>query len=239
MESQIKSSFIPPDAGAAPQTPRAPKKSGGVDLAVLAGVILLVASFAVAVGVFLYVQYLESSLGSKQEQLERARAAFEPSLIEELTRLDDRLTLAGDLLYEHTAPSELFRVLEELTLETVAFQNMDFAVESSSRITMTLSGEAASVNSIALQADLFGKHTAISSPIFSNINRAEDGVVQFDVSALVNPNAIKYVNVFRARNTSGSQPGVNVAPPPSPGTEPEAPAAEEGGEESAIPVFVP
>lgn len=239
MESQIKSSFIPPDTGAVPQ-PRRSKKSGGVDLALLAGVILLVASLAIAVGVFLYVQYLENSLASKQEQLERARAAFEPSLIEELTRLDNRLTLAGDLLYNHTAPSELFRVLEELTLETVSFRDMQFMVESPSRMSLTLSGDAASVNSIALQADLFGKHTAISSPIFSNINRAQNGIVQFDVSALINPNAIKYVNVFRARSTGGLEQQTTSTPPPAPGQTGESTAPETAEEEeSAIPVFVP
>jgi len=198
MDSKIKSSFIPKDAGVLSSKPSS-KRSGSFDLLVLGSIILFVASVSMAIGVFLYVQFLDASLTSRVQQLERAREAFEPALIQELTRLDNRMQASAVVLQNHYAPTALFRKLEELTLQTVSFETMDFQVVGPNSITVNLSGRARSVNSIALQADLFGKDAAIVSPIFSNITREQGGVL-FDVSATINPSSIRYVNVFANRN---------------------------------------
>ncbi|TSC86150.1 MAG: hypothetical protein G01um10148_656 [Parcubacteria group bacterium Gr01-1014_8] len=190
METGIKSSFIPRDATipAAPSYSRGPGLS---DLFVLIAIVLLVASVALAVGVFLYEQFLKTSTSSKLEQLERAKAAFEPALIQELTRLDDRMSAADQVLSEHIAPSIFFHLLEQLTLQTVAFTNLDFQAVDAHNMNVKMRGIAMSVNSIALQADYLSKSGAIASPIFSNINRQIDGV-HFDLGALVNPSALRY-----------------------------------------------
>jgi len=197
MDSKITSSFIPRDT-ATSSPKRAPQLGGGFDLLMLGGVILFVSSVSLAVGVFLYMQLVESSLADKSEQLKRAQEAFEPALIAELTRLDDRITSSEDVLYQHLAPSELFRILEDLTLETISLRSLDFEARRGGDITIDIAGVARSVNSIALQADLYGKHTAITSPIFSNISRDENGVL-FDVEASLNPTAFKYTNVLNLR----------------------------------------
>src|SRR3989344_2415310 len=166
MESNIKSSFIPRDTAESLRPRR--KRGGGVtDLAVLFAIVLVVASVALGVSVFLYVKFLQSSLASKQEQLKRAQASFEPALIAELNRLDDRMRTAEDLLTVHLAPSVLLKALEDLTLETIAFSTMQYSAQEKAGIALEFSGVARSVNSIALQSELFGKHGAIVSPIFS------------------------------------------------------------------------
>ncbi len=193
MESKITSSFIPRDT----ITTRAARVGGGgsglLDILVLVGIVLLVASLALGIGTFLYMQFLKSSTSSKIEQINRAKAAFEPTLIAELTRLDDRMKAGEDLLHKHIAPSTILHVLEDLTLETVSFSSLEFEATGPDTIVVSLAGLARSVNSIALQADLFGKHSAIASPIFSNITREESGV-RFDVTATINPASIRYVN---------------------------------------------
>lgn len=188
METGIKSSFIP-------QTPITPARveshgSGGFGLLTLLAIVLLVASVTLAVGVFLYVQFLTTSAASKLEQLERAKQAFEPSLIQDLTRLDDRMRAADIILGGHIAPSALFALLQQLTLQTIAFSSLDLT-ESAGEISVAMKGVAQSVNSIALQADLLAKSGVISNPIFSNINRQLDGV-HFDFTADVNRAALHY-----------------------------------------------
>lgn len=180
--------FIPRDTAVV-----APRRSGGGlnDLLLLSGVVLLVASIALAVAVFLYQQFLQTESASKLEQLQRAKAAFEPSLIQQLTRLDDRMHAADGLLSSHVAPTALFHALEAGTLSTVSFQTLDFEADDPHHITIKMQGIAESVNSIALQADLFSKNGVITNPIFSGIARQSDGV-HFNLSAIVNPNAIKY-----------------------------------------------
>ena len=198
MESKITSSFIPTDT--VRRSPSGPSyKSGGFDLLLLGGIILFVASVALAIGVFLYLQFQQASLGSKSEQLQRAQEAFEPALIAELTRLDDRMIAAERILQQHIAPSELFRILEDLTLTTISLSSLNFQASSGAGMEIALTGVARSVNSIALQADLYGKHVAITSPIFSNINRDANGVL-FDVSATLNPVSLRYQNVLSSRS---------------------------------------
>lgn len=160
----------------------------------LLALILFIASAVLAIGVFLYVQYLNTSAASKLDQLNRAKAAFEPALIAELTRLDDRMRAADEVLSIHIAPSALFNVLQQLTLQTVSFSTLDFSAQNSSDMTLTMQGIAQSVNSIALEADLLSKSGVVTSPIFSNMNRTPQGV-RFDFTSGINAEGLRYRSV--------------------------------------------
>src|SRR3989338_2767261 len=214
-------SFIPREAQSFSQAPR--RQKGIADLLTLLSVVLLVASFALAAGVFLYKEYLGSSASSKVSQLERAKAAFEPSLIRELTRLDDRMRSAGDVLGGHVSPTAFFRMLEQTTIASIAYASLDFEAVDTQHMTAKMDGVAGSVNAIALQADIFAKGGMITSPIFSNINREPDGI-HFDLSARINPAAINYVQLIAGASGSGA-----IAPQPD--IPPLAAPATPGGEE--------
>lgn len=220
METGIKSSFIPSDAVVSP-TRRTAQRTSFADLLILIGIVLLVASAALAVAVFLYVQYLEQSSASKVEQLKRAKDVFEPALIQELTRLDDRMRVADKILKNHVAPSRLFDLLEQLTLQTVSYSNFTFKATDAQNISMQMSGKAVSVNSIALQADYLSRSGTIANPIFSNIARKPDGV-HFDLTALVSPLALRYTQQFVP-----SAPTVNEAESRSPFGAPLMPGAQD------------
>ncbi len=200
MESGIQSSFIPQDAGRPSQAPRQVRSGGLGELGFLIGIVLFVASAALAGAVFLYEQFTISNANSKSEQLQRAKEAFEPALIHEITRLDDRMRAADQVLAAHLAPIALFDALQVTTLATVSFKSLSLEVVDSQNINVKMSGIAQGVNSIALQADLFSKSGVLANPIFSDINRQADGV-HFNLSALVNPSAINYV---RLMNTAGA-----------------------------------
>lgn len=184
-------SFIPHEAAT---IERRVSTRGSAELFSLVALVLFVASAALAAGVFLYSEYLQTSATSKIDQLRRAEAAFEPSLIRELTRLDDRMRAAGEILNKHIAPTTLFGMLEQTTIETVAFSSLDFGVADAQSMVVEMAGVAASVNSVALQADLFSKGGMITSPIFSDISRQADGV-HFSLSAQINPAAINYSQI--------------------------------------------
>jgi hypothetical protein len=178
----------------------------------LLGLILFIASGVLAVGVFLYVQFLNTTAASKLDQLNRAKAAFEPALIAELTRLDDRMRAADEVLSIHVAPSALFNVLQQLTLQTVAFSSLDFSAQNSSDMTLAMQGIAQSVNSIALEADLLSKSGVITSPIFSNMNRTPQGV-RFDFTSGINPSGLRYRSV---RSGAAMQPQAAPEEPATP-----------------------
>lgn len=211
MESGVQSSFIPRDA-AQPNTGRALKASF-LDLVVLVSAVLFIASLVFGAGVFLYQSFLETSIKSKTAQLERAKAAFEPALILQLTRLDDRMRDADQILSNHIAPSVFLRMLERVTLSTVAFRSMSFEMIDLHNIGIKMDGVAHSVNSIALQADLFSRNGIITSPIFSNIDRQQDGV-HFNLTALVNPSSIRYTQMSKM-SVQGIEP-TSLVPASSP-----------------------
>ena len=167
MESGIQSSFIPHDAGEPEKAPRISRGGGLSDLVMLLAIVMFVASLALAGAVFLYEQYLSSSAASKYEQLKRARDAFEPATVQEITRLDDRMQVAEQILGQHMAPTAFFHALGQATLQTIAFQGLDLSAIDPQRITIKLPGIAESVNSIALQADIFSNNRVITNPIFS------------------------------------------------------------------------
>lgn len=205
MESNIHSNFIPHDAPTASR----PRRGAMFDVFGLLAIVLFVASATLATGVFLYVQYLQTSAQSKVSQLQRAKDAFEPTLIQELTRLDDRMRAADEVLGGHLAPSALFSMLEQLTLQSVAYNSLSFKA-STDEITLGMQGTALTMNAIALQADLLAKSGAMSSPIFSNINRQVGGV-RFDFESKLQPTAIRYRDII---NGLSQQPEVQATPEP-------------------------
>jgi len=209
VDTGIPASFIPHDTSVA----RPPLRGGGGlnDLLLLVAIVIFVASAALAIGVFLYGQYLATENTAKLAQLERAKAGFQPALIQQLTRLDDRMHAADRVLAAHIAPSIFFKALEEATLQTVSFRTLDFQVAENQNLSVKIAGIAESVNSIALQADLFSKNGVVTNPIFSNIARQPDGV-HFNLSAMVNPSAINFAGSGASAGGADTTAPANSSP---------------------------
>ena len=194
MDPRSKGTFIPDKMPSGMRASHA-KEGGIVDLFFLIAIIAFVASLSLAAGVFLYHQFLSSNAAAKQEQIKQARSAFEPALISELLRLDTRLVAANSILTNHMAPSELFRLLGDLTLQSVAYDSFEYARLEDGTMTLDIDGTAQSVNGVALQADVLGKHNAIVNPIFSDLNFIQNGV-SFKLTAEIDPAALRYMTLI-------------------------------------------
>ncbi len=205
MEVGVPNSFIPHDA----TTPTVSSHTGAglMDLVTLIAVVLFVASGALAVGSFLYLQFVNNQSVQDQNEIKAAQAAFDPSLIQQLTRLDQRMNSAETLLSAHIAPSAFFTALNKMTLSSISFQSLSFSASDPKGIALQMSGIARDINAVALQADLFGKSGVITDAIFSGINQQVDGV-HFSVAGYVNPASINYA----AMVTGQSSAGVNQLP---------------------------
>jgi len=156
-------------------------------------------SLTATLGVFLYKQYLNQSLNNKAETLEEARAAFEPALIRELTRLDTRLKTSQLLLDQHIALSRLFEFLENNTVQDVQYTSFDFSRLTDGLSSVTLTGRARSFNAVALQSDIFGKSRFILNPIFSALNTDDENNIRFSVSAEVSSELLSYRAIAESR----------------------------------------
>jgi len=190
MPERVKTSFIPK---AALQTERrhTPSSSPLGLINVIASVILLAAIIA-AVGLFLFEQYTIQSLARKQMSLDRARAAFEPQTIKELSRLNTRFSAGTALLAGHIAPSVIFNELERITLSSVRYADFTFHEISPGLFEVAMSGSARSFNALALQSDAFGKSELFTNPIFEGLDLDDTGNVVFSLRANVDANRMRF-----------------------------------------------
>jgi hypothetical protein len=206
MEPTFRTSFIPKKN--LEQGATHPKRAG-LGVFTLLTLIILLGAVTVGVGAFLYKQILISSIAKKTETLERARGAFEPALIEELIRLDSRITNAQTVLNDHIAPSLFFDALENLTLKSVRFRDFSYTRIGKDKISITMKGNARDFAGIALQADIFGKNRIIKEPIFSNLNLDNDGNALFELVAFIDPLQIRYIEAVTGADASSGGEIIN------------------------------
>lgn len=185
--NDFQTSFIPKKTEV--EAPVVRKK--GVGIFMLIAVFIFVLAIAGGVGAFLYERVIESSLASKKESLDRAQEAFEPDLIRELARIDKKITASKEVLSQHISPSELFSLLEELTLENISFTDFEYSAGEEGYM-IRLGGVAKSFSTLALQSDVFGSNRYIIEPVFEDLDLDRVGNVTFSVSAKIDPGLIDY-----------------------------------------------
>lgn len=206
MDQKTHTSFIPKKslATASQNKNKSISDTGSsIGIVFLITLIIFISVIALAVAVFLYQQFLLQNIEKKRESLDRARAAFEPALIEEIGRLDVRMTSAREILDNHKALSSFFDLLEANTLASLQFENLGYKTdETTGKISVSMSGIASSFSSVALQSDIFGENKFIQEPIFSNLNLDNKGNIVFDFTAFIDPRLLSYVDNILPDNSA-------------------------------------
>ncbi len=201
MDPLVRTSFIP-------KKPVVQANSavhgGGVGIFFFIALIIFLGSVLLAGGAFAYERYLGQSIKSKSESLSRARAAFEPATIQDLMRLNDRLTEASTILDAHRAPSAIFGLLSATTLTTVAFDKFDLTSGADGKGILALHGKAGTFSDVALQSDAFNKEHSFKDVLFTGFTVSKDGGgVEFLVNTTVDPSLINYRSVLQTGGASG------------------------------------
>ena len=192
MEPKFQSSFIPrgpiTSATAAP-IPRTPAKKG---LLSFLAVIIFSVSVLAAVGTFGYKFYLNYRIDQMGADLETARAALQPEIIRELTRADNRLISAKNLISNHHILSPLFGFLEVSTPKSVRFNDFNYIMTAQGS-ELHMKGEARGYSVLAQLADIFQRSSHFINPTFSDLRLNENGNVRFSFSATIEPDMISYM----------------------------------------------
>ncbi len=190
MDTRIQTSFIPKkpvDGG------HSTKASGGI-LYLLGTVVFVVALIASGL-VFGYQKYLEGQIAKMEADLAQARQNLEPELIAELSRADKRFIAAEEIIKNHQTLSELFNILESLTLQNVAFSSFGYKNDSAG-MNFLLEGEARSYATVAYQAKVFAEDPRFVNPQFSELDLGEGGNVLFSVKSGIDGKAISYTELL-------------------------------------------
>jgi hypothetical protein len=196
MDPQVSPSFIPKKSL---ETISARPSGRGTGLLLLISVLIFVASVIAAGGVFAYDKLLNQSISSKSASLQLNQKAYDPSVIQELSRVDSRINEAKKLLTSHVAPSAIFALLSQQTLEKVQFINYGYTLGADGSAKITLTGLADSFSTVALQSDQFGASKILKDVVFSGVTAdSASGKVGFSVSASVDSSLIIYANALSA-----------------------------------------
>ena len=190
MDKEFQTSFIPKKTVI--EKPKKIHNSGGGVVNLIAFVVFI-ASILSAGGAYFYRSSVQADIKQHKIDLQRAKNAFEPSLITELQILDKRLTAATGILDKHIAVSPIFVLLQDITLPTVRYSDFTYEIEEKTNlVNVEIKGEAKGYSHIALQADLFGKNKFIKNPIFSEFVLDQTGNVDFNLSFSVDKSLVSF-----------------------------------------------
>jgi hypothetical protein len=203
MDPTVSTSFIPKknlDGGSRRG------RGSATGFVLLLAILFFITSLVAAGAVFGYTGLLKQSIASKANSLALNEKAYDPGVIQELIRIDNRLKEAKSLLSSHIAPSAIFAFLSQQTLEKVQFTSFDYEIGKDGGAEISLSGLADSFSTVALQSDQFGASKVLKDVVFSEVNiDPTSGKVAFAVKASVIPSLILFKNVLVA-NPAGVVP---------------------------------
>ena len=200
METKYQTSFIPKK----PVTMTGQSQPSSMSLLLVVSIIIFLISLGLAGYVFLQKNLLLQKLTTDQNTIETNKSGLtsDSITIESLVELNSRINVAKDLLNKHIAVSPIFDFLQQGTLKSVRFKNFNFSSADVneagiSRISIQMSGVAKDWETVASQADEFGKadwKKIITEPKVSNLSLGADGSVSFLFTAYVTPDFLVYVN---------------------------------------------
>ncbi len=217
MDPQVQASFIPKKS-----LETSSREGSPFGLLFLVALLFFIASIVAAGGAFLYMQYLNTALASKTKSLALAEGAFDPGTIQELVRIDSRLTQSESLLSKHVAVSGVFNFLSQQTLEQVSFSSFDYTLGDDGTAKISLKGTANSFASVALQSDQFGGNKLLKNVVFSDITLDTSGKVGFSVAADLDASILSY-------NQSLSSGAAGAVVPVTPAANSASSTSQQGG----------
>ena len=175
-------SFIPKKSVVEEERPRS---EGSVGLFTAFVVIAFLVTLVVGGGMFLWERALESQLVSKKTELEDQKAKFQPEVIGQFKRTDDRLTVANELIAKHNTPLKFLTLLQSLVYKDVSFTGVSYARDEKSGIKATMSGEAKDYQTVILQSDFLNTNKYVKEYSFGALSPKENGRIGFSLSLVV------------------------------------------------------
>ncbi len=196
MDPKFQTSFIPKK----PIAESAPRAS--ISLFLLISIIIFLATLGVSGYVFLEKKNLVNQIGAEQKVIQKNKSSFDTGTIESILTLNSRILTADKLLKNHISVTPIFDFLTERTLKNVQFKSFTFTnnftnTTGEKGLGIQLGGQAKSWETLASQADEFGKadlKKKISEPKVSSFSLNSDGSVSFNFTAFIQPELISFIN---------------------------------------------
>jgi hypothetical protein len=195
-ETKFNTSFIPKkpvatSSGVSSKTTSSFRKRGPNILSLI-GLFIFLASLVSTAGVYGWKYQTEKSIADQIESLKIAREGFDEQTVANATRLNERIISVKSILENHTAPSNVFAVIEDVILKSVRLKNFSYSLQANGGVKLSGSGTASGYEAVVLQSDEFGYTGKFRDVIFSNVQNNQDSTVNFNFSAVVDSDMFLY-----------------------------------------------
>lgn len=193
-------SFIPKKPVAVPNTGF--KQATGPKVMTIIGLFFFLGSIALGAGVYLWKIQINASIANQIESLKKSREEFDNDTLAAATRLNERITVAKNLLETHKSPSQALSLLEDNTLVTVRLKTLSYSTEADGSIRLKGTGSASGFKSVILQSNEMGKTGSLRDVMFSDVQSTTGGLVSFSLDSLLEEKVVLYKNKFNSQFSS-------------------------------------
>lgn len=215
MDQSPKTSFIPKE-GSSLNT----RQRRSVNIVAFLATIFFLATLIFSGGVYIYELRAERILTEKKEELAKMNESFPSGDIDEIKKLEKRITTASSLLDQHLSFSRFLDILASSTQQKAQWDKFSFTRLTSGVSEVTLSGSAATFNTLVLQeqllssAKVFKRDSLILSGVSAEGEDTDERKVVFQVAAHVDPGEI----LFKVASTEEASTTVGATSSTSPTT---------------------
>ena len=215
MEPTMPTSFIPKRPVSADALVIRKSSRHSVGLLSLITTVIVIATIASFVGVYLYTIALSKQKATLAASVDETKNGIGTDFLTDMKRLNARIEGVKMLLQSHVVISPIFAALQTTTLRSVQFKTFSYAFVTDpgtkqQMVEVDLSGTAKSYATIALQSDAFSQSPLIKNPVFSNLTVDDkNGNVNFKLTFTVSPSDLSYEKFITTVTP------VNAAPTPA------------------------
>ncbi|MBI2055515.1 MAG: PilN domain-containing protein [Candidatus Sungbacteria bacterium] len=165
-------------------------RQGSALLFNLSLVLFIVALIAFG-GLFFYRRVLETTRADWADQVKKREAEFNAEGgVGRLLDTASALGTARELIAKHVFPSNIFKLLEEVTLPRVQFSSFSYARDSRK---IDLAGVAASYKTVADEVRILEAHPQIEKVDFGGLFVNDKNLVNFRLAVVFKPSLLSFL----------------------------------------------
>lgn len=189
MEPRFQTSFIP-------KNPVAVHKEDfshtSISLFSILAIVFFVGSLVSSVFVFIEKRMIMRDTEETKSAIDLEKSSFDKKGADELILASDQMRAVKGILDKHIAISNLFLLLESLTIPNVSFKSFSFDAKGKGIVSVSIEMSAPSFSYLARQEDLLKSSQYIKDIKITGINKEESGLIKSTLNIDIDSKTVSY-----------------------------------------------
>jgi len=187
MAPNFQSSFIPKESPTANTFAKKDRSLAG-----MLAVTLFVLSLIGSAGIYFYKGMVRNDISALKAQLSESEKNIDKETIDEMLVFSKKLEVIKEIVYKHRAVSNVLAIIASSTVSTVYFDDFNYSTSPNGGLSVVLHGKALGYAAVALEESILSQEKYFKSTNFANLALSEGGLVSFDLTISVDPEAAVY-----------------------------------------------